>query len=74
MKPATGSTMAATNRKLPVRMPRGTARTDASAKPDRITSRLAPMCRNREASRTRSQPAAAISCGAARKSGAAMPP
>ncbi len=74
MKPVIGSMNASTTRKLPIRMPSGTAKTEASRKPERITVTLERMWPSRLPLRRPFQPASRTWCGVARKSVRTMPP
>ena len=74
MKPVIGSISASTTLKLPIRMPSGTARTEASRKPEKITTTLDQMWPSSEPRVSPFQPASRTSCGAARKSGRTWPP
>ena len=64
----TGSITASASWNVPIRMPSGIARTDASAKPTRTTKHEAAMWVQREPSCARSIPASATWCGVGRNS------
>ena len=74
MKPVIGSMNASTTLKLPIRMPSGTAITEASTKPATITTTLDQMWPSSEPLFRPFQPASRTWCGAARKSGRTRPP
>ena len=68
MKLVTGSITASTSWKVPIRMPSGTARTEASAKPTKTTKHEAAMWVQREPSFARSTAASATWFGVGRNS------
>ena len=74
MKPVIGSTKASTTLKLPIRMPSGTASTEARMKPEKITVTLERMWPSSEPLLRPFQPASSTWCGGARKSGRTSPP